>query len=66
MNRTNRATIRRALAMLPETCRYHGHRIDRPSQRSGGLPACCDTGVPAWRRREALLILDREEATEQL
>ncbi len=54
--------IRAALEMLPAACRYHGDNIDP----SGGWrrEACCDTGIPAMRRRQAeqeLQALEREQ-----
>lgn len=57
--------IRAALEQLPTTCRYHGDKIDPPE----GLlrrEACCDTGIPAMRRRQAeeqLQALELEQVT---
>ncbi|MCW7941678.1 hypothetical protein AAW14_06445 [Streptomyces hygroscopicus] len=59
------SAIRRALEKLPATCRYHGEKIDPPE----GLirrEACCDTGIPAMRRRKAeeqLCALEMEQLT---
>lgn len=47
---TDLATIRRALEMLPATCRYHGGNLERVGPL--GSP-CCDTGKPALYRRRA-------------
>lgn len=54
------AAVRAALARLPDRCRYHGDRLDsdRPSY---GREACCETGVPARRRRLAEEALQRLE-----
>lgn len=55
--------LRRALESLPATCRYHGDQLD--PDRFGRMTrseACCDTGIPARRRREAenaLTMLDQ-------
>lgn len=49
--------IRRALSSLPETCRYHGDQL-APHQPSYGREACCDTGIPARRRRLAMRAID--------
>jgi len=53
------AVIRAALESLPAQCRYHGENTDPPD----GLfrrEACCDTGIPAQRRKAA------EQALHQL
>ena len=58
-------TLRRAVSSLPAVCRYHGDQLD--PDRFGRMTrseACCDTGVPARRRREAeqaLAALDPQE-----
>lgn len=54
------AVVRAALAALPDCCRYHGDRLD-PDHLSYGREACCDTGVPAQRRRVAEKALQRLE-----
>jgi hypothetical protein len=48
------AIIRKALEELPAQCRYHGDAT-APSDRGRlfGREACCDTGVPAQRRKVA-------------
>lgn len=46
------SAIRRALEKLPATCRYHGDKIDPPNDM-WRREACCDTGIPAMRRRRA-------------
>ena len=56
--RTDIATIRAALDKLPAQCRYHGDQTE-PHRPSYGNEACCDTGIPARRRRLALEALDR-------
>ncbi|GAB3117915.1 hypothetical protein GCM10027160_29200 [Streptomyces calidiresistens] len=53
------ADIRAALNHLPARCRYHGDDIDPPSP-GRGRESCCDTGLPAVRRRAA------EQALAQL
>ncbi|WP_030236927.1 hypothetical protein [Streptomyces sp. NRRL S-350] len=49
--------LRQALGDLPAACRYHGARLD-PDRFAWGREACCDTGVPSRRRREAEAALD--------
>lgn len=44
--------IRAALAKLPVTCRYHGNKT-KPRDGFPGREACCDSGIPARRRRVA-------------
>ena len=44
--------IRRALEQLPSTCRYHGDKT-MPADTWPRREACCDTGIPAQRRKEA-------------
>lgn len=48
------ATIQAALEALPAQCRYHGEATE-PSDRDRlyGREACCDTGIPAERRKKA-------------
>ncbi|MEV3980788.1 hypothetical protein [Nonomuraea sp. NPDC049758] len=46
------AALRVALSSLPESCPYHGPHLE-PRDRLFGREACCDTGVPAMRRRKA-------------
>ncbi|MGY0067712.1 hypothetical protein ACWZEH_12970 [Streptomyces sp. QTS137] len=58
MERSDAAAIRAALHALPSRCRYHGDKTAPPS----GLirrEACCDTGIPAQRRKEAEAALSR-------
>jgi hypothetical protein len=58
MERSDAAAIRAALQELPSRCRYHGDDTAPPS----GLirrEACCDTGIPAQRRKEAEAVLNR-------
>lgn len=50
-------TLRKAVKELPAMCRYHGDRLD-PDRFAWGREACCDTGTPARRRREAETALD--------
>ena len=60
MDRSDAATIRAALRKLPSACRYHGDKTAPPP----GLirrEACCDTGAPAQRRKEAEAVMDRIE-----
>lgn len=57
------STIRAALEQLPETCLYHGDQLDPPTDR-WPREACCDTGVPALRRRKAMEALDALDALE--
>lgn len=52
MTRTEIATIQAALESLPEQCRYHGDET-KPRDRLYGREACCDTGIPAQRRKKA-------------
>lgn len=55
-------TIRTALQRLPETCRYHGERIEPEGSSWVSLrESCCDTGLPAVLRRRAMDVLDRIE-----
>lgn len=51
-------TIRRALDELPSTCRYHGDNT-APDRPGWGRDACCDTGTPAQRRKDAEQALDQ-------
>lgn len=60
-SREDLASIRSALGELPDVCRYHQDRLD-PDRPGWGREACCDTGLPALRRREAMAALDRIEA----
>lgn len=58
MDRSDAAVLRAALRKLPSSCRYHGEKTEPPP----GLirrEACCDTGAPAQRRKEAEAVLDR-------
>ncbi len=50
--------IRRALEKLPATCRYHGDNT-QPDRPGWGREACCDTGIPAQRRKLAEAALDQ-------
>lgn len=59
------ATIRAALEELPERCRYHGDATE-PRDRMFGREACCDTGIPARRRKLAEQALRALEAAPQL
>jgi hypothetical protein len=54
--------VRRALDSLPARCRYHGEDTD-PRRPSYGHEACCDTGIPAQRRRLAEQALTQLETT---
>lgn len=59
------SVIRAALEKLPATCRYHGDKIDPPESLIR-REACCDTGIPAMRRRKAeeqLQALELEQLT---
>jgi hypothetical protein len=47
------ATIRAALEELPAQCRYHGDATEPPANNMFRREACCDTGVPAQRRKKA-------------
>ncbi|WP_219512784.1 hypothetical protein [Nonomuraea ceibae] len=53
------AAIRAALECLPAECSYHGTAIEPGSGRLYGREACCDTGRPAMRRRQAEQALER-------
>lgn len=53
------AVIRAALESLPAQCRYHGENT-QPRDTLFGREACCDTGIPARRRKAA------EQALHQL
>lgn len=55
-------TIRAAIECLPSTCRYHGDEVE--PYPASTREACCDTGVPALRRRRAEALLARLEAVE--
>lgn len=46
------SSIRAALQQLPATCHYHGEKIDPPKDFFR-REACCATGIPAMRRRQA-------------
>jgi hypothetical protein len=52
------ALIRKALNALPNQCRYHHDRTE-PDSHARGREACCDTGVPAQRRKLAEQALQR-------
>lgn len=54
--------IRAAVECLPSTCRYHGDEIE--PYPASTREACCDTGVPALRRRRAEEALARLEEVE--
>ncbi len=54
------ADIRAALATLPDRCRYHGDET-APDSGTWYHEACCDTGVPAQRRKAAEEALRRLE-----
>lgn len=45
--------LRRMAQLVPETCRYHGVRLDA-ERPSFGRASCCDAGRPAYLRREIL------------
>ena len=51
--------IEAALSQLPSQCRYHGDKTDPPADLIR-REACCDTGVPARRRRIAEEALARQ------
>jgi hypothetical protein len=52
--RTALPVLRAALDSLPQACRYHDDRLDPGDGPAwGSREACCDTGIPARRRREA-------------
>ncbi|NUP42331.1 MAG: hypothetical protein HOY76_36200 [Streptomyces sp.] len=58
MDRRDASVLEAALSALPKQCRYHGDRTAPPP----GLlsrEACCDTGVPAHRRKAAEEVLAR-------
>ncbi|MEV4837777.1 hypothetical protein AB0K05_24865 [Nonomuraea sp. NPDC049486] len=44
--------IRAALVQLPVTCQHHGNNT-KPRDGFPGREACCDSGIPARRRRLA-------------
>lgn len=46
------AIIRAALESLPARCRYHGDETG-PKDSLWPREACCDTGIPAQRRKKA-------------
>ena len=54
------ALIREALKELPEKCWYHGDDLVRAYGQDRNKP-CCDTGMPAVRRRVAEEALKRLE-----
>lgn len=54
--------IRQALDSLPARCRYHGDQTG-PHRPGYGSEACCDTGVPAQRRKLAEAALNALEGT---
>jgi hypothetical protein len=53
MNRADLSVIREALEALPAQCRYHGDTTEPPSNNMFRREACCDTGIPAQRRKLA-------------
>lgn len=54
MDHRDIATIRAALNALPSQCRYHGDRTSPDHYaRMTRSEACCDTGIPAHRRKQA-------------
>jgi len=55
------AVIRAALESLPEQCRYHGENTE-PRDTLFGREACCDTGLPAQRRKLAEQALRQVDA----
>lgn len=58
--------LRRALEQLPETCRYHGDQLDPDHTRAlYRSEACCDTGIPALRRRRAFEALASLTTTKE-
>jgi hypothetical protein len=60
-------TLRTAIETLPRTCKYHGEDIEPLAPAFSAWPyreACCDTGVPALRRRRAEEVLARLEALD--
>ena len=57
-------TIRRALAMGPEVCRYHGDRFDFLGMERSE-PRCESCREP-WRIKQALAALGRIEARTRL
>lgn len=52
------ALIRKALDALPSRCRYHQDDTE-PGHGLLAREACCDTGVPAQRRKLAEQALQR-------
>lgn len=64
MDRRDITAIRTALDALPAQCRYHGDRTnpDRYARMTRS-EACCDTGIPAHRRKQAEAALDRLDTT---
>lgn len=52
------ALIRKALDALPSQCRFHRDKT-APHTEAWGREACCDTGVPAQRRKLAEQALQR-------
>ncbi len=47
--------------LVPETCRYHGERLDAPTS-SIGRQYCCDSGRVPFHRRQILQRLEGGEA----
>lgn len=60
MNKTDRATVQKALDHLPAACDYHGERLERVTGFAGSINPCCDTGAPALARRNAETVLGTE------
>lgn len=60
MERSDLAAVRMALEHLPARCRYHGDDT-APTPGLIRREACCDTGTPAQRRKEAMAALERIE-----
>ncbi|WNI15566.1 hypothetical protein [Actinacidiphila sp. ITFR-21] len=58
MDRADAAALRAAITALPARCRYHGDNTE-PSESLIHREACCDTGIPAQRRKHAEAILAR-------
>ncbi|GIH69452.1 hypothetical protein [Sphaerimonospora thailandensis] len=56
-------TIRAALDSLPAQCIYHGENTEPPSGSLLWREACCDTGIPAQRRKLAEQALDQVAVT---
>lgn len=52
MDQQDMRTLRGALEALPRECRYHGANTE-PHDGLIRREACCDTGVPAHRRKAA-------------